>query len=446
MITNAGKDIIAKYLLGQTSSYATHIAIGCGADPLNNIEPAPNGSELKEVLDFEMLRIPITSRGLVKENGTTQVSLTAELPSENRYEITEVSLWSAASNSLARNSDSRIIFTFQENWESQSVSVSPIPILTSLGTGFNIDDSGQDIFIANNGDKVLDAEFRLARKEGPRFLDKSIFMRGDSSRIDSELISVTSATSNGSLITYNATNSFSVGDRVTVANCSNAVFNVVNAVVTNATGSTFKIQKGVLSTLTSLGGTSWLSNSWTPAEGDNGFTSKHIRLDGVNLSLSQNNSRDELALAVSVLDQTFDGSDGTPKFVKILIEFYRSEIDTEVGYAKAEIYLDSSQLVDRYKVIRFPISDLIVSPDFSFNQARIARIFAYAAVDVGGQEVSSNKHYIALDAFRLDNVTTQNPLYKMVGYSATRTSQGIPITKFSNTTNYVEFRFNLGVT
>jgi len=157
MITNAGKDIIAKYLLGQTSSYATHLAIGCGAEPLNNNDPMPEGIEAKQILDFEMLRVPITSRGLVKQNGTTQVALTAELPGENRYAITEVSLWSGANNSLARDSDSRIIFTFLENWEAQSSSVSSIPIIPSLGTGFSIEDDNQIIFIANNGDKVLGA-------------------------------------------------------------------------------------------------------------------------------------------------------------------------------------------------------------------------------------------------------------------------------------------------
>jgi hypothetical protein len=445
MITNAGKDIIAKYLLGQTSSYATHLAIGCGAEPLNNDDPMPEGIETKQILDFEMLRVPITSRGLVKQNGTTQVALTAELPGENRYAITEVSLWSGANNSLARDSDSRIIFTFLENWEAQSSSVSSIPIIPSLGTGFSIEDDNQIIFIANNGDKVLGAVNRIARKEGPRFLDRSIFMRGDSSVIESEDISITSATSNGSLLTYSATNDFDEGDRVTVASCSNKLFNIVNQPIVSATSSTFTVQKGVPSSQTSSGGKAWLSNSWSPREDDE-FVSTHIRLNGINLNLGQNNARDELALAVSVLDQTFDGSDGTPEFVKIILEFYRNEIDRETGYARAELYLDSSQLVDRYHVLRFPISDLIVSPDFTFAQARVARIFSYVGVEEDSEIIASNKHYVAIDGFRLDNITTQNPLYKMVGYSPTRNANGSPIIKFSNTSNYVEFRFNLGVT
>jgi hypothetical protein len=35
MITNIGKNILAKYLIGQAPAYASHIAIGCGAKPVN---------------------------------------------------------------------------------------------------------------------------------------------------------------------------------------------------------------------------------------------------------------------------------------------------------------------------------------------------------------------------------------------------------------------------
>ena len=34
MITNTGKNILAKYLLGQAPAYASYIALGCGAKPL----------------------------------------------------------------------------------------------------------------------------------------------------------------------------------------------------------------------------------------------------------------------------------------------------------------------------------------------------------------------------------------------------------------------------
>ena len=86
MITNVGKNILAKYLVGQTTSYASHIAIGCGKKPVASDYPF-SPSELlamknKESLEFEMIRMPIISRGFVDEDGLSKVVLTAELPTQ----------------------------------------------------------------------------------------------------------------------------------------------------------------------------------------------------------------------------------------------------------------------------------------------------------------------------------------------------------------------------
>ena len=64
MITNTGKSIIAKYLLGQAPAYASYIAIGCGATPLDTADAIGDYST-KINLDFEMFRVPISSRGFV---------------------------------------------------------------------------------------------------------------------------------------------------------------------------------------------------------------------------------------------------------------------------------------------------------------------------------------------------------------------------------------------
>ena len=87
MITNTGKTIIGKYLLGQAPAFASYIAVGCGPQPF---EPGQSLGEYsdKENLDFEMFRVPISSRGYVQENGMNKIVLTAEFPPEERYEIT----------------------------------------------------------------------------------------------------------------------------------------------------------------------------------------------------------------------------------------------------------------------------------------------------------------------------------------------------------------------
>jgi hypothetical protein len=120
MITNVGKNIIAKYLLGQAPSYASYIAVGCGAKPL---EPYVDGElpdySNKTDLDFEMFRVPISARGIVNDDGVSKIVLTAEIPTEERYEITEVGIYSAGYNTSLGSTDSKTLFAFtsKENWK-----------------------------------------------------------------------------------------------------------------------------------------------------------------------------------------------------------------------------------------------------------------------------------------------------------------------------------------
>jgi hypothetical protein len=173
--------------------------------------------------------------------------------------------------------------------------------------------------------------------------------------------------------------------------------------------------------------------------------STHIHLNAINFDISKNSPSDVLSLAFSLIDRDSVGG-GNPDYVKVLLEFYRNETSTTTGFAKAEIYLDGSEFSNsRYKVIEIPISSLITSPDFGSEQVRLARVFASVVHTVSGQQMSSPLHYVELEGLRIENETTENPVYKMVGYSVARTTDGKPISKYRNTNNYVEFRFNLGV-
>ena len=252
MITNQGKEIISRYLLSQVPSYATHIAVGCGAVPLDGNDTAPSTITLleKEILDFEMFRVPITSKGFVNQeynfditnksltsnvatlttsvahnitigdsviitgvhaifNGTysvsgvptsttfnysktntnvspaavspvgnvnvskTKVSLTVELPTSERYEISEIGVWSAPSNTLAINFDSRVIFDFSESWKGHGTSIYDPVINTNVGNNTtDIEDNGDTIFYALTSDPLFQNSVRKARKEGARYLTK----------------------------------------------------------------------------------------------------------------------------------------------------------------------------------------------------------------------------------------------------------------------------------
>lgn len=372
MITNDGKELIGKYLLGQAPAYATHISIGCGAVPLSQSDTSPSASILqaKEVMDFEMIRVPIVSKGFVEDNGT-KLSFSAELPGQNRYDITEVALWSAGSNNLAINSDSRMLFNFAESWEIHDTTIRPIQFLESIGSGGDINILAANpsftedlpIFSVSSSNITLRTASRLSRKEGPRYLNNKILIRGNTSTIDS------------------------------------------STPIWSATGT-------------------------------------HIHLNGVNFSIGRNSPSDKLKLALSLINKTSLGTEGVPDSVKILVEFYRNEITTTRGFAKAQINLNGSLFTNNsYKVVEIPISNLITSADFSSSEIRICRIFV--SVIKGGSP--SSDYYVELDGFRIDNTTTDNPLYKMVGYSIVKID-GKPLVKYQNTNNYIEFRLSLGLT
>ena len=365
MITEDGKELISKFLLGQAPAYATHLSVGSGAVPLNTTDTSPLPSILqgKKTMDFEMARVPITSKGFVDEGGITKLAFSAELPKENRYDITEVGLWSAGKNNLATSSDSRMIFNFSESWEKHGTSITAIPFLETIGTGGDITTT-ENVFSASSNNITLRTSSRALRKEGPRYLNNKIFIRGDTSTI---------------------------------------------------TGST---------------------GSWVASP-----SSTHIHLNNINFFIGANSPTDKIKLGLSLINLTSLGTEGVPDQVKILVEFYRNEVTTTRGFAKAEILLAGSLFSNNsYQVVEIPISSLITSDDFTSSEIRICRIFA----SVIKSSAPSDDFYIALDGLRIDNLSTENPLYKMIGYSIVKID-GNPIIKYQNTNNYIEFRLSLGI-
>lgn len=521
MITNDGKEIISRYLLNQVPSYATHIAIGCGATPLDANDIGPTVAEManKKRLDFEMARIPITSKGFINQKysytissasvvsnfailkttefhnidigdtvvisginttydgiqtvydipsattftfpviasdasasvsgiatvSKTKVSLTAEIPAENKYEITEVGLWSAPNNSLAINSDSYLICNFTESWQAHDSNIYSPPDRTNLGNStIDIVDGDNRVFYAFTSDPLFQSNDRKTRKEGPRFLNKTLMIRGDASKINNSVVSITSASANGSSIRYGlasaSANIFVVGDKVTIVGCSNSIFNVFNETITSSNGNNFTISSTI--TGNSTGGNAWVTGSWKEQVFDDSRVSTHVHLNGISLNISKNNPSDIMTLAFSLMDKDGTGANGDPDYIKIMVEFYKSEITTTTGFAKAEIYIPGSEFTaNRYRAYSFPLSNLITTTDFTSSEIRVARIFS----TIVKSSVPSSNFYLCFDGLRLDNISTINPIYKLSGYSVVRTSNGYPIIKYQNTNNYIDFRFNLGI-
>ena len=188
MITNIGKGILAKYLIGQAPAYASYIAIGCGAKPLATNQSFGDYSD-KESLDFEMFRVPVTSRGYVNEDGIDKIVLTAELPTDERYEISEVGIYSAGANPSAGAYDSRSLFAFtvNENWEYHTqTSAVELPIVYEPLDAPNNDNIINQTYLAfqtNSDNRLFTNEDRISRYERARFYNNIVMLRGDVSAL-----------------------------------------------------------------------------------------------------------------------------------------------------------------------------------------------------------------------------------------------------------------------
>lgn len=492
MITNTGKSIMAKYLVGQAPAYASYIAIGCGAKPLSglsfsitnkqktdtkatltsanhgmqigqvvdivgvgspfdgtytitevatdtfsyltttgNVSSAPVSGAYaypnfknKERLDFETIRVPIISRGYVTEELDTvdefgnpekisKVVLTAELPTADRYEISEIGVYSALSNSLATNSDSRTLYSFSTNegWAYHSATTNAatsIPTITgrldSVDNPNTIDDNAitingvkQSVFQAPASNSIFLSDYRTKRFEQPRFLDNTIFISGKSAKLD-----VSSS--------------------------------------------------GVMS----------VDPEWT--SGMNTLKSNHIHLTNANFNFDNNSVIDELRFAFSIVSKNQDPQlQEIPQNVRVMIEFTSNDTYNEGQYARFEVDLYDTQSsivptetnrknvvvanlrTNRYFAVTRKIEQLTKSAGFTWELVKNVKVYA-SVLDSNGNP--SDLYYVCLDGLRFENVSVQNPLYGMTGYTVVNNNennQPRTIIKSPNSTNYVEFRFAVDV-
>jgi hypothetical protein len=382
MITDKGKEIIGKYLLGQAPAYASYIAIGCGAQPLATGDPYGDYST-KENLDFEMIRVPISSRGFINDGSSEKLVLTAELPTEERYEITEIGVYSAGSNPSAGAFDSKTVFAFTqgENWQYHTSSAAlPIPTITSPldEDDDNIISTTDKVFQTNADNSIFFKSPRPERYERCRFLNNIIMIRGD----DSDL-TIDSSTGN------------SAGH--------------------------FVVETG----------------------------SNHIHLTGADVNFTRNSIKDELRLAFSLISKNGNSS-AVPDTVRILVTFSETDTENSGEFASFEAELENGSGTggtydfenNRYFVITKRLEELYQSSGFTWNAVTVVKIYACVLVS----DNPSDDYYIALDALRLENTQTINPLYGLTGYSIVKNTDAETIIKSPNTSNYLEFRFSVGVT
>ena len=373
MITNDGKQIIAKYLLGQAPAFATHIAAGCGSKALAPGETIEI-SENKRSLDFEVFRVPISSRGFVKEDNEEKIVFKAEMPTDQRFQITEVGIFPAQSNAVAGRYDSKLLLTFgsAEPWSyvfEGSASAVPLPPEEGLDEGSENSDISitRPVTFINSDSTIFNNSLRKERQEPPRFLNRALMVQGNSASID-------------------------------------ASFNVI--------GEGYSLENS-----------------------------------NIFFDLGQNLPNDEIKLTFSVVSKTAT-TNTNPNVVRILIEFVNNIQNSNLAAPKAFLRIDATSedltfdsKVNRYVLATRKISQFVKDTNFSFANINLVKI--YTCVVVNGEP--SPNFYVIYDGMRIDNISSLNPLYSMVGYTAVQTSNGYPILKAESTSNYIEYRLGIGV-
>jgi hypothetical protein len=386
MITDKGKSIISKYLLGQIPSYGSYIAVGCGARPL---EPYVSGTlpdySSKTELDFEMLRVPVSSKGIVNEDGISKIVLTAELPTEERYEITEVGLYSAGFNPITGSSNSKSLLSFTqfENWKvngSTTLNFVAEPlddplILNIIKDFFTINSQSLelDIFQTNADNPIFLNDSRYLRNERSRFLNNMVVMRGDSSTF---------------------------------------------------TGSTGSL----------VGAGNFIQLSGTSMDLSKYSTSDELRL----------------AFSVLNKDGNDEDINTSKIAVRILVEFLASTVPSAYARMEARVdhVNDDSASdfdVNRYFVVNKELKDINITQGFPWKSVDTIKVYAQVLTGASTANTVDDSYYIAIDALRIESKNNLNPAYGLTGYSVIRNADSLPIIKSPNTSNYIEFRFSVDV-
>jgi hypothetical protein len=154
-------------------------------------------------------------------------------------------------------------------------------------------------------------------------------------------------------------------------------------------------------------------------------------------------------LAFSLVSKN-GGSVAVPDTVRILVDFSSSDtVDGEYARFEAELNngsslslpLDDEFETNRYYIVSKQLQDLYTSANFNWNNVSVVKIYV-SVIDNGNP---SSDYYVALDAMRLENIATENPLYGLTGYTVIQNADAEAIIKSPNTNNYIEFRFSIGV-
>ena len=403
----------------------------------------------KSALDFEMFRVPVTSRGYVNDGGVNKIILTAQLPTEERYEISEIGLYSAGSNALAGQYDSKTLsaFSADENWQLSTGGSLVSPGLTeplfpefqtSLINGLNFFNTDAPAVKTSSSNGVFANSTRSDRYERPRYLSNVFMLKGSTSSIHE---------ADGVLDTYGTPAFLQItGQGADLSrNASSDLLKIAFALVSvDGNSSEVPDQARIIVEFSNNSGTQYArmvveaKDSEYRFEG-NRYINISKRLDELTYSSGQFSWRTVNVIKIYVATSTNLSVEAKQISSNVATLTTTSAHGLLPGdYAK--VYNVDEDFDGIHQVISSPTAD-------SFTFALVGDdLLETSVVPNGVAEVPNENFYIALDAIRVDNVSAANPLYGLTGYSIVQNSQQETISKSPNTNNYIEYRFILDVT
>ena len=456
MITNKGKQLLTKYMVGQSTSYAAYIALGCGPTPYNNsssVSQADNEEHrIKANLDFEMFRVPIISKGYLTEESES-TSITGASHSNGVITFT-------ANNSFLAGDTVSV-----SGVSPTSLNTDAATILEATETTFSIGSNITDQYVSGGVAKTYYTDIiftaELPTEERYEITEIGVFpaqTNPDAGAYDSRTLYSFSQSENWQ---YHGNSIDRIPTIYTpldpnTANLIEGTYLVdgqqkdCKVFHTNATNTLFANKTRIdryetcryLNNIVAIrGNTSDISyNSQTKRLSVNSGDHIHLAMSGLNLD--KNSPADEIRLAFSVINKRGAEAD-VPEEVNIIVEFAIDDSDGSPS-AKMEIHMsadDYNFITNRYFVVSKKISELVTSSNFSWSQVKAVRIYA----SVKDSDGPTDLFYVCLDALRLENTQTINPLYGLTAYSVVRTTDAATVKKIENTTNYIEFRFGMDV-
>lgn len=430
MITTVGKGLIARSLAGQIPSAFSYLALGVGAKPelpvtvIEKVASAWTGSEVladgawgletdtllaklgdgttaysaldyqasgvlyedsdiqnKTRMEFEAFRIPVSGASVLYEEGQTKVTLTGTLPSAQRYEFSEIAVFSGESNSLLNTEPPRMIYTFSdsEGWEHHTGST-----ITDVGYAGSVTSNGFDIdappatvnakaFFVEADNPVF---FPVNRKnQRMRIYQDALLLRGDLSTVDDAL----------------ATWALS-GEHV------------------HLTGKLVDL---------------------TRARPDDEIKIAVAVLNKNYSFITASGAANEVRVAVRFMASEESSAHATAQIVL-----------TDGAVSSSQTPNETDFVNNGYYVVSFRKKDLVYAGSFSWENVTVAQVFA--EVEPGTGQVSSD-YFVAVDAVRFDSNNNNNPAYGMTAYSTIRNTSQTTETKAVQQESQIEYKIVLEV-